>query len=61
VEFVGVVSDDYGVPCVISALEPDNEIIILAQDIDDLSLALVAELSACDDGEHVPDYGALGL
>ena len=55
-ELVGVISDDHGMPCVISALKPDNKVIILAHDINDLSLALVSELSACDDSKHTTDY-----
>ncbi len=52
-QFVGIISDDYCVSCVISALESDNGVIITAQYIYDLSFALISKLGTREDGEHI--------
>ncbi|OPY50850.1 MAG: hypothetical protein A4E51_01668 [Methanosaeta sp. PtaU1.Bin055] len=60
VELVGPIPHDDGVAGVVPALEPDDYVVLLSQEIDDLPLPLVPKLRAGEYGEHDLDQSPYG-
>ena len=47
-----VLTDDDGMPCIISSLPPDNQVRVFSKIVDYLTLALVTPLKSVNDRVH---------